>query len=87
MSTKRRVAAAASPEMRTRGKRRKVTVSRRVLAPRVPTYMMELPAMRRTQSVLGQSAHYCAAPCVTLNIIRLHSILAQIANAPGYPLG
>lgn len=46
MSTKRRVAAAASPELRTRGKRRKVSVSRRSLALRAPTYMLELPAMR-----------------------------------------
>lgn len=39
MSTKRRVVTAASPEVKTRGKRRKVSVSRRATAPRFPAYI------------------------------------------------
>lgn len=41
MSTKRRVAAAASPEVKTRGKRRKVSVSRRAMAPRFLAYTIQ----------------------------------------------
>lgn len=71
MSTKRRVAAAASPEMRTRGKRRKVSVSRRVLAPPSPDLHDETTRDAQNAVHLGQSnplAYCCAALCATLDI-------------------
>lgn len=68
MSTKRRVAAAASPEVKTRGKRRKVSVSRRAMAPRFLAY---------TYSTLGTTR-----ATVFLHLAQAHRALRSSRQGP-----